>query len=206
MINGKSGRTVPTFKFVLGDNSGIIEVSKIGQQCFNLMQQVHKWQDQTVVLSKAQWNQQRQQLQHDDFSSLQVHSQYQLDDVKFPMFDDFSELPKLPEWSRVSLNAFIMDAGESVPNQKDGKVGKGWIRSIIVANMRSQGMIVKVVHQHEEDLDFLEQGAPITIIYAKTFPGGVYADLTDLTQLGNVDADMAGMCPDFSAVMPISWA
>ena len=94
---------------------------------------------------------------------------------------------------------------ESVINKQDGKVGKGWVRETTIANVRCQGLNLRIVHQNEDDLEFFAEGVPIIIKYAKTFTGGLYADLHDLTQIDASTADIAKLCPAISSVLRISW-
>ena len=207
IIDTRNGKQLPQFRYVIGDSTGVVEVTKIGPQSYSLMQRVHGLHNEAVVLSKAAWNDERRQLQHGGVTDLQPTQAMadQLEDVQFPVHDDYSELPRLAKWTRVSVHGFICDPGASVINEQDGRKGKGWVRDSTIANMRCQGMNLRIVHQNEDDLEFFAEGVPIMIKYAKTFTGGVYADLHDLSHIDTSNADLAALCPAISSVKRIPW-
>ena len=160
IIDTKNGQSLAQFRYVIGDSTGVVEVTKVGPESFSLMQQVHGLHNEAVMLSKAAWNDERKQLQHNSSTELQstLAMADQLEDVKFPVHDDYSELPRLAKWTRVSVHGFICDPGESVINKQDGKTGKGWVREATIANIRCQGMNLRIVHQNEDDLEFFAEG------------------------------------------------
>ena len=82
---------------------------------------------------------------------------------------------------------------------------KGWVREAIIGNMKCQGMIVKVVHNNENDLEAFSAKKLVLITYAKTFTGGIYADFNDLSQIQIGGADCEALCPDISAVRRLQW-
>ena len=207
ILEAKNGKTIPQFRYVLADHTGIVEVTKIGAECYNLMKHIHALHNETVLVTKAVWNDERKQLQHKDNTGVEpsVTMADSFNDVKFPMHDDYTELPKLPKWTRASVHGFVCDPGESILNKQDGKSGKGWVREATIANSRCQGMTLRIVHPSENDLDFFAVRKPIVIKYAKTFPGGLYADLHDLSQIDTNDSATAAMCPDISSVRRVSW-
>ena len=152
MIDTRKG-PLAQFRYVIGDNTGVVEVTKVGPASFPLMQQVHRLHNEAVMLSKAAWNDERKQLQHNSVTELQptLAMADQLEDVTFPVLDDYNELPRLAKWTRVSVHGFILDPGESVINKQDGRPGKGWVRNSTIANMRCQGMNLKIVHPNEDE-------------------------------------------------------
>ena len=171
MIETKKGGQLAQFRYVLGDNTGVCEVTKVGQQSYSLMNQVHDLYMSTVTLSKAQWNDDRKQLQHTHSTVLQSTpaTSAQFEDVKFPVQGDWLELPKLADWARVSVYAFVTDPGESLKNDQDGKNGKGWLRDATISNEKCQGMNLRIIHPNEDDFEFFEYGAPVFITYAKKY-------------------------------------
>ena len=181
------GKTLHQFRYLLGDKTGVAEVTKVGNQVKSLMQNVRRLEDDVVVLSKAVWNEGRKQF-----------------GVKFPEYDDFAQLSQLVRWTRVSLKAWICDPGASVLNQPEGKVGKGWVRECCIANSKVQGMNLKIVNPNEDDLDYFEERVPISILYVKTSGAGVYADLHDLASVEMGSDDLRALCPDLRQVRPVS--
>ena len=187
----------------------MVEVTKIGADSYTVMQQVHRLQDEIVLLSKASWNDERRQLQHGNGTELRETPAMadRFVDVKFPVHDNFLEFPGYVKWSRVTVEGFIIDPGESVLNKQDGKVGKGWVRDCTIANTKGQGILLRVVHPAKNDLDFFDERTPVTVKYAKVFPGGIYADVHDLSQIEeppNSD-HLATLCPNVASVQRIPW-
>ena len=179
-IETKNGKALLTFRYLLGDHTGVVEVTQVGPSSHSVLQQVKELQDEVVVLNKAGWNEPRKQLQHSQLTVLErAHASQAVDDVKFPIYDDFNDLPRLPAWTRVSVDAFLCDPGSSVLAEQGGRNTKGWQRDCTICNIRAQGVRLRVVHPHEDDLDYFTEGLPLKIQYGKTFTGGIYLDLSE---------------------------
>ena len=123
--------------------------------------------------------------------------------MKFPLCDDYTQLPSLPKWSRVSVVGFIVHAGFSALHPHEPR--KGFVRETTIGNGRMQGMNVRIVHLREDDMDFLATGLPIAVDYGKTMVGGLYADLNDLCRIEESSADVVGLCPNLELVKRIAW-
>ena len=72
---------------------------------------MHGLHDEAVILPKAAWNDERRQLQHSNVTDLQPTFAMadRLAYAMFPVHDDYSELPRLPKSSRVSVHGFVCD-------------------------------------------------------------------------------------------------
>ena len=85
IIDTRNGKSLAQFRYVIGNSTGVVEVTKVGLDSYSLMQQVHGLHNEVVMLSKAAWNDERKQLQRNIFTELQPIPAMadQLDDMKF---------------------------------------------------------------------------------------------------------------------------
>lgn len=206
-IETKAGKSLLTFRYLIGDHTGVVEVTQVGQSCLSLMQQVKELQGAVVVLNKAGWSEQRKQLQHNKLTVLErADAAHTVASVKYPLFDDFHELPRLPTWTRVSLDCYLCDPGCSVPAELSGRSTNGWQRDCTICSVRAKGIQLRVVHSHEHELDHFEEGLALQIRYGKTFTGGIYVDTSDLASLSSSSSPTCDVLrPRMDMVQRVPW-
>ena len=108
MIDTKNGKSPAQFRYLIGDCTGVVEVIRIGPGSYSLMQQAHGLHNEAVMLSRAPWNDERKQLQHNSATEIRPTPALAMvgrfEDVKCPMHDDYNEAPRLAKLTRISMH------------------------------------------------------------------------------------------------------
>ena len=107
-------------------------------------------------------------------------------------------------WTRVSVEGFVLCAGEAGNCGQDARSGQVFVRDATIYNMFSQGINLRIVHSEEDAMDFLREGDRIIVKFGKVNgSSGIYADTTDLRQGEATGADSC-LRPSPETVQPIA--
>ena len=199
-------RHLACFRYVLGKGKFVVGVSVKGNESHNVHQQVRLMQGQALKVLRASWNAARQQLQHGTTTVLRAAPECdeQLQDASFP-FSALGDLLNTPQWTRISVEGFVLCPGEAGISRQDAKNVQQCFRDATIYNMMSQGINVRIVHSDEAAMDFLEEGLHIVVKFGKVHGrSGIYADVDDLCQVEATGMDNR-LRPDPATVQAIAW-
>ena len=172
------------FRYVIGTISSFLEVIAMGPTSYDVQAIVSQARDKPLRIHNIRWNPFRSQLEHIANTKLQVALERddEFEGAEFPL-GTFAEVSTLPAWSRISLACLVTCPGDMTERRLDANGVHQYVRDVDVCDSKGTWLQLRIVHKKLGDLDFLEKGLHIIVKYGKTIGRGIYADMTELTQV-----------------------